>query len=141
MAYLQQNRAREAIDAFEAALGLDDGDAAYWVNLGVACELEGELDRAEEAYRRGIERAPREDLGYIRLANLILDRRPAESVRILRTGVRYNETSFELRYALAVALIRSGEISLAREQVDTLLHLRPQDPNALNLDRWLEENR
>jgi tetratricopeptide (TPR) repeat protein len=136
--YLQLERLEVATREFEAAIRLDPGEAAYWVNLGVALEGRHWFDRAVDAYGEGIRRAPGEELGYLRLAGLHLTREePDRAARVLVEGVAQRPGSFDLRYLLAVAYIRSGELEPAREQVAALLRLRPSDPEAIRLEEWL----
>jgi tetratricopeptide (TPR) repeat protein len=138
VAYLELERFEVATRAFEAAIRLEPGEAAYWVNLGVALEGRHWFDRARDAYREGIDRAPREELGYLRLAGLHLTREePDSAARVLEEGVDHRPDSYDLRYVLAVAYVRSGELESALEQAAALRRLRPDDPEAARLDEWL----
>lgn len=52
-----------------------DADAAVWIDLGLACEHHlGDLDRAEAAYRRAVERNPQDPVAQLNLGALRLAR-------------------------------------------------------------------
>lgn len=135
---LQLGRYEAAAAAFESALAMRE-DGAFWVNLGVAREGQGDGEGAEEAYRAGIRIAPGDEIGYLRLAGLLIDGGDLpDGLAVLEEGVTRVQTSFDLRYALAMAYVRAGKYEAALEQADTLLHLRHDDPRALRLQRRLE---
>ncbi len=50
----------EARFRFERAVELDPGNAAAFNNLAVACEQQGDFDRAREAYERALKLRPRQ---------------------------------------------------------------------------------
>lgn len=55
---------REALYRFERAAAIDPTYAPAWNNLAIACEQEGHIDKAKQAYEKAIALAPK-DL-YIR---------------------------------------------------------------------------
>ncbi len=55
---------REALYRFERAAAIDPTYAPAWNNLAIACEQEGHLDKAKQAYEKAVALAPKDD--YIR---------------------------------------------------------------------------
>lgn len=52
-----------------------DADAAVWIDLGLACEHHlGDVDRAEAAYRRAVERSPEDPVAQLNLGAVRLHR-------------------------------------------------------------------
>jgi len=49
----------EALFRFEKAVALDPGYAAAYNDLAIACERDGQLDRAKEAYEKALELEPK----------------------------------------------------------------------------------
>ena len=79
-----------------------------WVNLGVLDAQQGDLDRAEAAYREALERQPTFVPAYVNWADLARARgQREESVALLGRALESLPEDPELRYAYGLALHRA----------------------------------
>ena len=98
--------------------------------------------KAAGAYRRGIDLAPLETLGYLRLGGMLRAQGEAAAAAAeLETAVRRIETSAELRYQLALAYAAAGRIERAIAEADAAGRLDPQSAEIRRLMEWLESKR
>ena len=57
----QQGLWREARYRFERAVEVDPTYAPAWNNLAIACEQQGHMDKAKQAYEKAVALAPKDD--------------------------------------------------------------------------------
>jgi Flp pilus assembly protein TadD len=98
------------------------------------------LQRTEEAraeYSRTIAIDPKMSEAYLNLGMMLLDKHEeAAAVAPLRKAVELLPAQSRPRYLLAVALDRSGDHAGAAESFEALLHLDPNDVNAILYLGW-----
>ena len=108
------------------------------MNLGIAYEALGRDADAVAAYSRGVDLAPGDAIPYLRLGMLYLKQRDtAHAVSVFRAGVDRNRTSFDLHYHLALAYLADEQPERAWDEVKRALALKPGDPQAVKLERYL----
>ena len=79
-----QERYADAVVAFEKAVASNPGNAPARVNLGVALEMVGHVDRAEDEYRRALKSDPTPKRANHRLARYLSERNQfSEAIRLL----------------------------------------------------------
>jgi len=142
-AYLAMERWEDADRELEVVVHMDPTDVATWVNLGVAREALGDTTSARIAYRKGIELAPTEDLAYARLAGMDINAgRPEAALETLAKGIEKAPGSFLLRFQRAALLLQLGRPNEAAPEVNEVLRLQPNNPDALRLRQiLLQKNR
>lgn len=67
---LQAGFLKDAVDWLQVAVAIDADLANAWVNLGVALRRNGDLEKAEQAYKKSLEADPRVYSAYQNLAAL-----------------------------------------------------------------------
>jgi tetratricopeptide (TPR) repeat protein len=112
--YLQLGRYREALPLYEKALAAGSGDAASWVNLGLARAALGDDPGAIEAYRRALEIDPK-----LLEANLNL------GIALFRTGDENGSRDALARY---LASAPKGESSERVRRFLTSIGWKPPQP-------------
>ncbi len=142
VAFLELQQPAEAVEPLTRAGEARPDDPAIWVNLGVAREGAGDVRGAESAYLRALELEPDDVLATVRLGGLWVGaNQSARAVPLLERVLGAHRTVYELRYLLAVAYARTGELDKALEEIDTALHIQPHDPQGLALQEWIQSQR
>jgi tetratricopeptide (TPR) repeat protein len=104
---------REAIRCFDKVIAIKPDYARAFHNRGASQELLGELEAAEDSYRRAIEA----DSGYrdvlSNLGLLTAFRGHSEGIRILEEILEHDPDSAEAHWNLGVALLRLGDYARA----------------------------
>jgi len=86
-----------------------------WERLGMAAQLTGALEQAEEAYCRCIELQPSKPEGWTHLARLYLEcSQPAQAIATLEQGLQHNPDDTTLQQVLGDAHRRNGNAAEAR---------------------------
>jgi len=114
-------RDSEAAQAFEAASAADPTNAVYLANLGNARRAAGDLEGAEDAYRRALERNgsladAANGLGVI----LVQQQRARDAVPFLEQAAR-DQSFVEAQLNLGIALQQSGDPARAAMQYRKVL--------------------
>src|SRR6266571_1401559 len=140
------DEARRDIDKkdFEAAivplqkLIADQPEFAYaHFQLAYVYTVLKKTKEARAEYERTIALDPKMSEAYLNLGMLLLDNRDdAAAVAPLRKAVDLLPAQSRPRYLLAVALDRSGDRAGAAESFEALLHLDPNDINAIDYLGW-----
>ena len=65
--------------------------------------------------------------------------REEEALALIEDGVVANQNSFAVRYTLAATLARTGQYSLALEELDIVVHMEPENQAAQRLNAWVKE--
>ena len=134
--YQRQHRPAPVLEIYTQQLEhFPDGGFAYEA-LGGFWETGGQLERAAEIYRRGLERAARHEPLYLRLAQLYLRKaRPQQAAAICEQWLRLKPGQAEAHRLLAYACRSLGQTAKARTHASEALHLAPStDPE---LAQWL----
>jgi len=137
---MQQKDGRRSLERFEAALAVNPRSVQALVNLGIFSAQEGDLETAEQYFRKAVEFAPLEPLPRINLARVAtMKGRPLDSVAafesILADTPDHTPTIIALgwmRAAFPVNEVRDAEKALALGE--RALELSGRDsPDALDL--------
>jgi Tfp pilus assembly protein PilF len=115
---MQQHQPDQAMEFYRRAIALDPGYAEARYNYGVALESCGDVDGAMHQYELAAARRPDWADPQINLANLWRDRKNRVDLAIpcYIAAVADEPNRADLRYALATAWLKVGEIEKARVQ-------------------------
>jgi len=126
-ALMQQGKSVEAIDACRRAVALDSTNADNWYNLGVVLGSQDDLSEAIAAYRRTIEINPRHAQAVNNMGALLgASGRLEEARDAYRRCVQLTPMSVECRMNLALAYLRLGDRTAAKEERAVVERLDPQ---------------
>ena len=119
--YLANKQYKPAIDQFEAVLKVTPDNLAVLNNLALAYQ-EQKDPRALDTSERALKLAPNsaavlDTVGWI----LVQQGNVTRGLPLLQKAVALQPASTELRFHLAVALDKSGDKKLARQELNTLL--------------------
>jgi tetratricopeptide (TPR) repeat protein len=120
--YCQLKHYPDAIVAWKQYLKAAENDATAWSNLGFCYELAGRHGDAEEAYRRGIERDPKNNPCRVNYGLMLArDNRMGEAMIQLQAVL----TPAEVHYNLASIYEQQGLKERARSEYRRALTLDP----------------
>jgi len=95
-------------------------------------EALGQLVEAEQTLQDAIETAPDIIIGYISLAEYYLRRsQPDRAIEVIERGIRANTDSKELKRTLSIMHAKMGQFDKARDILDDILKVRPDDIETL----------
>jgi Flp pilus assembly protein TadD len=127
--------------ALKTALDLHPQDGGLWADLGAALEKGGETERAIDAYRRSILVSPDNPKGYNSLGLLYQNQSETDSaVALWRRGASRVPGSRVLHFNLALAYAQREEYEAALRELDRVLDIAPDDPDARSLREQVEED-
>jgi tetratricopeptide (TPR) repeat protein len=130
-ALLAQQRPRDAIDPFEAALRYG-ADAVIETNLGVALEQSGRTADAVTCLQRAITRQPPFEHAFSELGGLLLSqKRSAEAEAVLKRGLSVAPNSVEMSVLLGGIYLARADRGDAKLVFARALVNAPSDPRAL----------
>lgn len=116
----ERRRAREALRI------------GQWHETGAALAWEGEVERGRTLLRKAWRRRPDDAAAALALATSYMDTAEYEGARrVLEEAVTHNSADADLRYALAEALRRDGEVDDAIRMLETVRVQHPHAPRAL----------
>lgn len=130
LALWKLQRPAEVVGLLEPAQGTLGGDPRYWQLLGMACRQQpGGLQRAQEAYQRGLELAPgRADLHY-NLANLLHASEPQQARVHYTASLSLDPQQGPCWHNLGMLLQEQGEHHAALAALRISLVLDPHNPD------------
>jgi len=140
--YMQSRRVPEAVDVSKQLTALDPGNAPYRHKLGTALAALRQFDAAEEAFRKGIELAPQEAIGYHLLARLLLTRnhKLAEAKTLAGKLVELESTARNYSI-LGEVCQRTGDLAGALAAARRASELEPANPQYRRTYRTLQERK
>ncbi len=109
-------RFSDAVSELESLQSESPRSAKVQFLLGGAYELEGDLTKAENAYRRAIQQAPQDSSHYRLLGSLLQKQGPTrltEATQLLRKALVLDPSDGENKIALAHCLEKQGELDEA----------------------------
>ncbi len=119
LAYGKEQRHQEAIVELEQALAIKGDYADAWVELGNIYHELGQLDRAEQAYRRALRLNPSIEGVYYNLGNLALGRGEVEvAIRLYRETLSRNPEFADAYNNLGQALESTDSLDAALRQYE-----------------------
>ncbi len=123
---LQTNRPLVAVEAYGAALALDERKPDWHCNLALALRALGRLDDAVRHCRQAIELAPGRVDAHLTLANILAQQgRSGEAAVSYRQALALKPDIVEARHNLAVALMAQGQFEEALAHFQQALALNP----------------
>ncbi len=123
-----QRRYKEAVDKLEEAAQLDPRSPRIWDSLGLALDMQGEMERAREEFEKAVvlnrtlpqpSPWPPQDLGYLLLRMDKLQDAEAN----LREAIRYDAQLSEAHYHLGRVLEKEGRNPEAIEEYSRAITL------------------
>jgi tetratricopeptide (TPR) repeat protein len=125
-------RYAEAVSAYEEVI---DGTPDWWeahANLGICHARNGDLARAEAAFRRGLEDCPgspeiRDELAAHLLA---LGKNPAEALKLSEEAVALGRDEIRHLITLGEARLAIGDDAGSAEAYEAVISLDPENPEA-----------
>jgi tetratricopeptide (TPR) repeat protein len=118
----------EAISVLETLASKRPDSGKVQFLLGGAYELEGDLQKGEDHYRKAIQLAPQEPNSYRALASLLQKQGPehlAESVQLLRKALALDPTDADSKIVLARCLEKQGELDEAAALLEQAVASEP----------------
>ena len=116
-----QRRYGEAVEKLKRAVELDGNSPRFWDSLGLAYDMQGQMEQAHEAFEKGVNLNrtqprpspwPPHDLGYW----LLRTDRPKEAEAALREALRYDPRLVQAHYHLGRTLEKEGRTSEAIDE-------------------------
>ncbi len=134
-------RQPDANSYYREAVALDDKNAGYWHNLGVAYYSLNRLDEASDGFQRGLALEPdNAELNYLMGVVSIQFDQLAKAETYLTRANRLNPDLPEPYFGLGVLYRLQGQREQAITAFETFLELGPgQDPAAVPV-RWPRRN-
>ena len=129
-----EGKPREALDAANAAVKMDDKSADAWAFLGSVHVALNDAAEAENAYTQALQANPRFVAAQIALTNLNAARgRTEQAVSMARQAVQQAPSSGAARLSLANALLAAGDVEGAEGALQPAIDAAPNSPDALVL--------
>ncbi len=126
---IAQHRITEARGHLERAALAGGEDAGILELLGVCCEQEGALEKAEEYWRRAVALDSKNSAALLDLGRLAISaRRLDEAVSLLERAAELSPGSIDPVYNLSRAYRLKGDIARARQFEDLAEQLRQSEP-------------
>ncbi len=120
--YCQLKHYPDSIVAWKQYIKATNGDATGYSNLGFAHELAGQHDEAEKAYRKGIEKDPKNEPCRVNYGLMLArDNRMSEGVLQLQAVL----TPAQVHYNLASVYEHQGRKEQARSEYRKALNIDP----------------
>lgn len=114
-----------AIDAYKAALAIDQNHSDAHNNLAAALAANQQFDLAIHHFRRVIEVRPDFPQGHVNLGNALMTQNMVEDAIVhYRRAVELNPSYAKAHNNLAVALKRSGQLDQAYRHMQEALRLK-----------------
>ena len=133
VAFLKGNLPDDASSSFEEAAQIDPHSVDTWINYGVALKESGELEKAEDCYRRALEDAPDDPVIHNNLGNVVATLgRAEEAIKHYRRAVELDSAYADAKANLGVALRDAGDTGEALEFLERAQQDHPEHAVLLN---------
>ena len=134
-ALYEQGDIQAAVDAYRQAAALDEQNAGYWHNLGVAQYSLNALDEARASFRRGLALEPDDaELNYLIGVVAVQFEELGEAETYLTRANQLDPDLPEPYFGLGVLYRLQGKTEQAISAFETFLRIGPgQDPNATQM--------
>jgi tetratricopeptide (TPR) repeat protein len=132
-AYFATANYARAETLFSRALSLGADSAAAWYEIAGARERRADVDGAEAAIRRVVERWPDspQALNFLGYLYADYDRNLPEAVRLIRRALELDPRNGFIMDSLGWAYFRMGELDSARVELERALATSGEDPTIL----------
>lgn len=138
--YLHQGRPQQAVEHFEASVGLKPDSASAHYNLGTALAAAGRLEESIARFRRALRIKPDYAIAHNNLGNLLVRvGNLGEASQSFREAARLDPASAEAHYNLGSLAFARGELVEAIGEFHRAAQLNPDWPMPLASLAWLLE--
>lgn len=128
--YQRENKQREALADYSAAVQLQPTDAAAYDMRGTAYAGTGQIDRAIADYNKTLQLAPHDVAAHVnRGFAYIVKRQYKQAIADLDTALELSPKDFAAYRNRATAYRSLGDYRKAAADYDAALRLNPKDPN------------
>lgn len=118
--------AKDAIQAYEKAIGLDPTSAGAWVNLGTLYFNARQFNRAESYYRKALDADPNYALAHFNIGNLYDEKGDYDrALQYYRSAIHLNPHYADAHYNLALLFQGTGRVMEAVRHWKLYLKLDP----------------
>jgi tetratricopeptide (TPR) repeat protein len=122
---LSEGRNQDAIDHFDKALKIDDGDDMIFYNFAAALSKTGQIGKADSLLKRGLEVNPESELILMYLGNIANSQgRRDEASGYYDKVISVNRKYFEA-YVLLAELLKDKDVEKTRTLLRTCLTMSP----------------
>ncbi len=113
----------QAEGEYQAAIQVNAFDELSWRQLGGVMTAKGELQRAEEDYKKALALQPKDAEAKTGLAIVWISRnQPTEAISLLESAVKDDPTNVVAHYRLSTLYRREGRTADAEREMDTFHH-------------------
>jgi cytochrome c-type biogenesis protein CcmH/NrfG len=131
VAYLDRDRAQEAVSAFQRCTRLRPAEVKGWVNLGAALDAMGKGADARAAYRTALGHAPDDEIALCRLgASLYAGGSKTAAMDTLRVALAKYPRSYCALFTLGVAFADAQMYDEAIRAWEKVVEVAPDTPEA-----------
>jgi tetratricopeptide (TPR) repeat protein len=129
---MARQRYQDALEAFNKARDLSNGDAPSQLNVALVQIALTQYPEAERTLQLALQKDPHFVLGYLSLANLYrVEDKNADAIKVLQSGSESNPASQELTVELARILFGTGDSAGAEQLISQLRSSHGSSPEAL----------
>lgn len=133
VAYLDRDRAFEAVGVFQRCTRLRPDEVKAWVNLGAALDAIGKGPDARVAYRSALTKNPGDEIALCRLsASLYASGDKTAAMDTLRLALAQHPRSYCAYFTLGVAFADAQMYHEAIRAWEKVVEVAPQSPEALS---------
>ena len=133
VAYLDHDRALEAVSVFQRCTRQRPAEVKGWVNLGAALDAIGKGNEARAAYRTALGHAPGDEIALCRLgASLYAGGSKVAAMDTLRVALAKHPRSYCAYFTLGVAFADAQIYEEAIRAWEKVVEVAPNTPEALS---------
>ena len=131
VAYLDRDRAIDAVSAFSRCVKLRPKEVKAWVNLGAAYDAIGKGDMARQQYRVALSVSPQDEIALCRLgASLYAGGFRPSAIDTLRLALQRHSNSYCAYFTLGVAYADAQIYNEAIRCWQKVVDIAPDSPEA-----------
>lgn len=137
--FLEEGNIPAAKFYFRRFTAVNQQNAAIFEKLGIACKHDGDLEEAEQAFRRAMEIEPGLTHSPLHLSNIYLLRRNFDEARkYLDVSIKNGLGKLEASFESACLEAQAGNIGLAFSHLENAVKMGLNSIEILNNDPFLE---
>lgn len=134
LAYAKNSQDDKAEYYYNKAVQLNKNAYFAWFNLGNLAMRKEKNKKAIEYYQQAIRSNEYFLPAYHNLASILVKQNSyKQAIKILQQGLTHYPSNIELLYDLAIANYQNGNITTAKQYIEKILKINPNDKMALEL--------